>query len=49
VHSLDEVVVIVLDTILAEAVPQSPSKFINLALGFAKRVTILVAMLLAFL
>jgi len=47
--SLDEVIVVMFNTILSEAVLQSLSKCVDLALGFSKRVAIVATVLLAFL
>ena len=46
---MNEIIVIVLNTILSKAVPQSLSKCVDLALGLPKRVTIVMTVLLAFL
>ena len=46
---MNEIIVIVLNTILAKAVPQSLSKRIDLGLGLLKRVTIVMTVLLVFL
>ena len=46
---MNEIIVIVLNTILAKAVPQSLSKRVDLGLGLLKRVTIVMTVLLAFL
>ena len=46
---MDEVVMIVLNTILSEAVFQPFSKRVDFTLGFSQRLTIAVAVLLVFL
>ena len=46
---MNEIIVIVLNTILAKAVPQSLSKRVDLGLGLPKRVMIVMTVLLAFL
>ena len=47
--SVNEVVVIVFNTILSKAVPKSLSKRVDLTLGFSKRVAIVSPVFLAFL
>ena len=46
---VNEIIVIVLDTILSEAIPQLLSKCVYLLLGFTKCITVVTAVLLAFL
>jgi hypothetical protein len=46
---MDEVVVVMLNTIFSKALLQSLSKRVNLALSLSKRVTIVTTVLLAFL
>ena len=46
---MNEVVVVVLNTVLAEMILQILSKPMDLILGLAKRVTVVVVVLLAFL
>ena len=47
--SVNEVVVVVLHAILSKAILQSLGKFVNLPLGFLKRVAIVSTVLFAFL
>jgi len=46
---VNKIVVIVFDTILSKAIPQLLSERVDLLLGFAKCITVVMAVLLAFL